>query len=126
MSFAGGSLKLKGGQALPVKGGVKKKKKKKHSDIDVAQLTGEALDEQVEGQQLKTTSTPDGVVLDPSSSEDKRTEAEKKFEEHSLKYEEARAKKAASKSHRERIKELNEKLASLTEHNDIFNVSYTA
>lgn len=48
--------------------------------------------------------TPEGVVLDPSQAEDRRTEAEKKFEEHTAKYEEARAKKAAGKSHRERVK----------------------
>ena len=28
-------------------------------------------------------------------------------------------------SHRERIRDLNEKLSNLTEHNAIFNVSYT-
>ena len=75
---------------------------------------------------------------------------------HFAKYEEERAKKAAGKSHRERIKvrvgwgaawrviyavrrrlklvlarvpdpqDLNEKLANLTEHHDLFRISYTA
>lgn len=48
--------------------------------------------------------TPEGVALDPQAVEDRRTEAEKKFEAHMQKYEEARAKKTAAKSHRDRIK----------------------
>lgn len=72
--------------------------------------------------------TADGVVLDPAADApaDRRTDAEKRAEAHMLKYEEARAKKAAAKSHQQRIKELNEKLASMTEHNDLFRISYTA
>ena len=69
--------------------------------------------------------TKDGVVLDPSAVADRRTAAEKRAEEHFLKYEEVRNRKAAAMSHRERIRDLNEKLSNLTEHNAIFNVSYT-
>jgi protein FAM32A len=69
--------------------------------------------------------TKDGVVLDPAAVADRRTAAEKRAEEHFLKYEEVRNRKAAAMSHRERIRDLNEKLSNLTEHNAIFNVSYT-
>lgn len=44
--------------------------------------------------------TREGVVLDPSAVEDRRTEAEKRADAHFLKYEEQRARKAAAKSHR--------------------------
>ena len=67
-------------------------------------------------------------MLDPSKDApaDRRTDAEKRAEAHMLQYEELRLKKAAGKSHQEKIKEFNEKLAAMTEHNDIFRISYTA
>lgn len=121
---------------MPVKGGIKKKKKKKTgtelaliegTDNQLAQQDG--LQQDGEGEGLPTgvkKVTPDGLVLDPEALPDKRTEAEKRHEEHMRKYEEERARKAAKKSHRDRIKEFNDKLAQMTEHHDLFNVSYTA
>lgn len=41
MSFVGGQLKLKGGQGLPVKGGVKKKKKAKKAADELALVAAE-------------------------------------------------------------------------------------
>ncbi|PRW55967.1 Conserved alpha-helical (ISS) [Chlorella sorokiniana] len=126
-TFVGGKLKLKGGvDPSQLKGGVKKKKKKAAADaLAVVPADGEPAAGGAGGDQQAQTgvvkATKEGVVLDPSAVADRRTEAEKKAEEHFLKHEAQRAKKIASKSHRERIKELNEKLASLTEHNDLFN-----
>ncbi|PSC71518.1 Conserved alpha-helical (ISS) [Micractinium conductrix] len=154
MSFVGGKLKLKGGvDPSQLKGGVKKRKKSKSKGKEEAAGGGNELavvptdggDAPVGGeggdaqQQAGTSAaggaalppgavevTREGVVLDPSLVEDRRTEAEKKAEAHFLKYQDARARKDAAKSHRERIKDLNDKLATLTEHHDIFRISYTA
>lgn len=151
-TFVGGKLKLKGGvDPTQLKGGVKKKKKKKDKRKEEeealavvpadggaegateAAAAGEGGDQQQQdapgGSKLPPGAvkvTREGVVLDPSAVEDRRTEAEKRADAHFLKYEEQRARKAAAKSHRERIKELNEKLATLTEHHDLFRISYTA
>lgn len=138
-TFVGGKLKLKGGlDPSQLKGGVKKKKKSSKGK-EAAEGTELALvpadggkggDQQQQADPSHPPGvvavTKDGMVLDPNAVVDKRTEAEKKAEAHFLKYEEARASKAALKSHRDRIKELNEKLSNLTEHNDIFRISYTS
>jgi protein FAM32A len=117
MSFTGGKLKLKGGADLP---GVKKKKKKKDKD------TQKAVEAALEGEaaQEGAPAASDGTATAPPP-EDRRTEAEKRFEAHLAKYEDQRLKKAASKSHRERVKEMNEKLATLTEHHDVPRISYS-
>ncbi|KAL4457879.1 hypothetical protein ABPG75_012744 [Micractinium tetrahymenae] len=149
-TFVGGKLKLKGGvDPTQLKGGIKKKKKKDKqkeealavvpADGGAEQATeaaagGEGGDQQQQqdapgGSKLPPGAvkvTREGIVLDPSAVEDRRTEAEKKADAHFLKYEEQRARKAAAKSHRDRVKELNEKLATLTEHHDLFRISYTA
>lgn len=116
MSFVGGKLKLKGVSDLP---GVKKKKKKSKqvSDIKDTSEPPAITDDAGAG-----TSTQEAA---PPAVEDRRTEAEKKYEAHLLKTEEQRLKKAASKSHRERVKELNEKLANTTEHFDLPRISHT-
>lgn len=50
MSFVGGALKLKGGQALPVKGGVKKKKKSKKGKELAVVATEDGGSEQPKGE----------------------------------------------------------------------------
>ncbi|KAG7669464.1 hypothetical protein Ndes2526B_g05796 [Nannochloris sp. 'desiccata'] len=119
MSFVGGKLKLKGGSDLS---GVKKKKKKsKHSNDILASAT----DNKDNSELVTTGDAGGGTSTQQPIVEDRRTEAEKRFEAHLMKTEEQRLKKAASKSHRERIKELNEKLASTTEHFDLPRISHT-
>lgn len=127
----GGKLKLKGGEALPKPGGVKKRKKKPAAEgkelalaavEDAKAAGGDANGEEAAAPKR----TAEGVFLEPNPAEDRRTEAEKKLEAHFEKYEKERAKKEAAKSHREKIKELNEKLANQTEHFDLFRISYTA
>ena len=62
-AFVGGSLKLKGGKALPVKGGIKKKKKKK-TGTELAVIEGnDSQQAQQEGQQQDGVSEglPTGV-----------------------------------------------------------------
>jgi protein FAM32A len=118
MSFTGGKLKLKGGSDLP---GVKKKKKKLKQATDLSVIA--AIDNNKDDSEVPTaegTSTQQ-----PHDVEDRRTDAEKRFEARLMKTEEQRLKKAASKSHRERIKELNEKLANTTEHFDLPRISHT-
>eukprot|EP00879_Flechtneria_rotunda_P001079 GHRR01001219.1.p1 GENE.GHRR01001219.1~~GHRR01001219.1.p1 ORF type:complete len:125 (+),score=37.49 GHRR01001219.1:352-726(+) len=118
MSFAGGKLKLKGGE--PAKGGVKKKKKKPNTSSELALTsTGAAGDEQ---QQTKAEpiKTKDGFILPtPSADADRRTEAEKRHETRLKTLEEERLRKYAAKGYRDRVKEFNEHLASLSEHHDI-------
>lgn len=132
MSFVGGKLKLKGGEVVKA-GGKKKKRPKTTGDELVAIGIDDAKDKGSQQQRQQEepgvlARTSEGVVLDPAAqaTQDRRTEAEKKYEAHTLRYAELRAKKDASKSHRERIKELNDKLATMTEHHDIFRISYTA
>ncbi|KAL6768539.1 hypothetical protein ACKKBF_B11125 [Auxenochlorella protothecoides x Auxenochlorella symbiontica] len=115
-TFTGGALKLKGG-LKPT--GIKKKKKKSSTTTELVAVDGAAGKELAGGKEGEGASAPLAV-------EDRRTAAEKAADAHALKYEEARIRKAAAKSHRERIAEMNEKLANLTEHHDIFRISYTA
>lgn len=121
MSFVGGKLKLKGVTDLP---GVKKKKKKiKHIDANTLAAEKKAADDS-----LAMPPPPPATSNKEQAQEeveDKRTEAEKRFEEHMMKYEAERLKKAAGKSHRDRVKELNEKLSTMTEHHDIPRISYS-
>jgi len=119
MSFVGGKLKLKGGSDPP---GVKKKKKKSKQPSEILDASTDInnnTEVAAAGEAGAGTSTKQPAV------EDRRTEAEKRFEAHLMKTEEQRLKKAASKSHRERIKELNEKLANTTEHFDLPRISHT-
>lgn len=123
MPFVGGKLRLKGEGA--VAGGVKKKKKKKTTDA--VETKREATESEkdfndVGGEKALTIVEREEKFAVP---EDRRTEAEKRFEARVAKLEEERARKAAAKSHRERVKELNEKLATLTEHHDIPRISYS-
>lgn len=124
----GGKLKLKGGE-LP---GVKKKKKKKTTEHAAVEAVLAADGTEDAGKAAADAAAPSTEAAAAGGSgagapplEDRRTEAEKRFEAHLMKYEKQRAEKAASKSHRERIAELNEKLATLTEHHDIPRISYS-
>lgn len=121
MSFVGGKLKLKGGEPLKTAGGVKKKKK--HDDKALTSPSGAPVQDPNEGENderaEKTRKAIHGYELDPNVVEDRRTEAEKRFEARFRKVEEQMCKKAAAKSHRERVKEFNEYLAQLSEHHDI-------
>ena len=125
MSFVGGKLKLKGTSDLS---GVKKKKSKKKGNaaIELAEKAAAA-----ETEPTTATAIKDGEATGEEGSaagaveEDRRTDAEKRFEAHMMKYEEQRLKKAATKSHRERVKEMNEKLSTLTEHHDLPRISYS-
>lgn len=122
MSFVGGKLKLKGGTDLL---GVKKKKKKKQPTEIVAAEADGAKEIAAEDAAAKEAAPPAEGVSGSAAAEDRRTEAEKRFEAHLAKFEEARLKKAAAKSHRERVKEMNEKLSTLTEHHDLPRISYS-
>eukprot|EP00878_Enallax_costatus_P000817 GHUV01000942.1.p1 GENE.GHUV01000942.1~~GHUV01000942.1.p1 ORF type:complete len:126 (+),score=45.09 GHUV01000942.1:257-634(+) len=119
MSFVGGKLKLKGGD--PLKGGVKKKKKKS-SNAELALANTEVGGE---GEDKATTAaepikTKDGYILPvPAAATDRRTEAEKRHDERLRKLEEERLRKQATKGYRDRVKDFNEHLASLSEHHDI-------
>jgi protein FAM32A len=120
--FAGGKLKLKGGE--PLKGGVKKKKKSDKgggsSGAELA-LTSSIGDPAAAGSgTAEPIKTRDGYILPaPAPDADRRTEAEKRFAERQRKLEEERLRKQAAKGYRERVKEFNEHLANLSEHHDI-------
>lgn len=130
----GGKLKFKGGKEPPRAGGIKKKKKKDKVAADGSKelvvteaAGGENGMSAADAGKVEPKRTADGVVLaQPDPTADRRTEAEKKLDAHFSKYEAERAKKEAGKSHRDKIRDLNEKLASMTEHYDLFRVSYTA
>jgi protein FAM32A len=114
MSFVGGKLKLKGGEPE----GIKKKKKKKDKEKDAAAMALTTTDSKQE-QEAEAGSTREGYAIKPKEGEDRRTEAERKFDDRVRKLEEERIRKLAQKSHKDRIKEFNEKLANLSEHHDI-------
>jgi len=114
MSFAGGKLKLKGGDTLGAKGVTKKKKKKSSS--------GElALVDSSKGSKDDTKALTEGYVIDEPDSAllDRRTPAERRHDEHLAARERERITKMADKSHRQRVAEFNEYLSNLTEHHDI-------
>ncbi|GLC41597.1 hypothetical protein PLESTB_000698200 [Pleodorina starrii] len=122
MSFVGGKLKLKGGEPLKTGGGVKKKKKKQEEKA-LAAASGAPAQEPAQAERdddaEKTRRAIQGYELDPNAVEDRRTEAEKRFDARFRKVEEQMCTKAAAKSHRERVKDFNEYLAKLSEHHDI-------
>jgi protein FAM32A len=115
MSFVGGTLKLKGG--VPLQGAVKKKKKKSSPGPEGTAKTLAAADNagQAAAPKDDLKEIIKGKELQPrGETEDRRTEAEKRFEQHQIKLEADRLKKLAGKSHRDRIKEFNEQLANLS------------
>lgn len=108
----GGKLVLKGN--VPVKsGGVKKKKKKSQEDKQGSDAAASAAD-------AETSKILNGYELPAKDeTEDRRTEAEKRYDARIQKLELEQTKKLAQKSHRERVKDFNEHLSKLTEHYDI-------
>lgn len=119
MSFVGGKLKLKGGD--PLKGGVKKKKKKpSNAELALANAEDGGEGEDKAATAAEPTKTRDGYILPtPAATADRRTEAEKRHEERLRKLEEERLRKQAGKGYRDRVKDFNERLANLSEHHDI-------
>lgn len=116
--FVGGRLKLKGGE--PLKGGVKKKKKKaSNTELALTNAEEPAAGEEKE-KAAEPVKTKDGYILpDPPKTADRRTEAEKRHAERLKQLEEERLRKQAAKGYRDRVKDFNEHLASLSEHHDI-------
>lgn len=119
-----GVLKLKGGEQLKPAGGVKKKKKAAQSPGEGSQsqaLTrAESANEEPAAAKDDITAITRGYkVQKASETEDRRTDAEKRFEARQLQLEEDRLKKLASKSHRDRVKDFNTYLEKLSEHHDI-------
>lgn len=132
MSFVGGKLKLKGGDGLKAGGAVHKKKKKRSKEVSEGALVegsanGEAADPQEGGskdseQDMKKLL--EGYEVQPKSeAEDRRTEAEKRYDERLGKIQYDQMKKQAGKSHRGRIQDFNEYLSKLSEHHDLFKIS---
>ncbi len=116
-----GPLKLKGGSPLKVAdSGVKKKKKKPASEASpagqqLARTDSGSAAAAAEGDKQDITAITRGVELKaPSENEDRRTDAEKRFEQRQIKLEQERLKKLASKSHRDRVKDFNDYLANLS------------
>lgn len=115
MSFVGGKLKLKGGDALGAKGG-SKKKKSKSKKLSSGELA--AAGNGTEDQKALT----EGYVIEETEETrlvDRRTPAERRHDAYLEAREKERISKMASKSHRERVQEFNEYLTNLTEHHDI-------
>lgn len=132
MSFVGGKLKLKGGETLKPAGGVKKKKKKSspgpgdETGASTALARVDSKDDPESNAKKEAEDKEDlkkvlhGYELkSPSENEDRRTEAEKRFEQRQMQLEQDRLKKLASKSHRDRVKDFNDYLSNLSEHHDI-------
>ncbi|KAI4528322.1 DUF1754-domain-containing protein [Schizophyllum commune Loenen D] len=120
----GGSLKLKGGV---VEGGiVKKKKKSKHksksteSEVDAERKrVKELLLKNDDDGPSPSGSGRNSPAVGGSSSVDRRTDAEKRFEEIQRRRLQQKVAKLAGKTHKERVQQFNEKLESLSEHHDI-------
>ncbi|KAI0734998.1 hypothetical protein C8Q76DRAFT_710591 [Earliella scabrosa] len=122
----GGSLKLKGG--VTDGGVVKKKKKSKSKDKEKAASPDEdrvkALERAIQEDAAKSAS-PSGsgrnspAVASGSSSSDRKTAAERRFEEVQRKRLAAKVARLANKSHKDRVNEFNSKLEALSEHHDI-------
>lgn len=116
--FVGGALKLKGGAPLKSAGGVKKAKKKGSSS---ALVQAESAEKQTKAEAEKDLKeiTRGYEIKQPDEDDDRRTDAEKRFEARQIQLEKDRLKKLAGKSHRDRVKDFNDYLANLSEHHDI-------
>lgn len=102
MSFSGGKLKLKGGKdikgALKPAAGVEKPKKKKKEKRDHAGAEDEAA------QVAEVIETAEGYVLPTRmQTDDRRTDAEKRYAKKMEKREIENLRKMAQHSHRDRI-----------------------
>lgn len=116
MSFVGGKLKLKGGESLKTAGGVAKKKKKSKDEGAIVQHNADSEgDTKKEDKSENLKEILHGYELkQPEEGEDRRTDAEKRFQARQIKLEEERLKKLAAKSHRDRVKDFNEHLSKLS------------
>ncbi|KIJ66280.1 hypothetical protein HYDPIDRAFT_109273 [Hydnomerulius pinastri MD-312] len=121
----GGSIKLKGGVA---EGGIVKKKKKSKlkSKVD------NGKERERERERVKELMFSEDVDPTPGSasgsnrgspslsgSNDRKTDAERRFEEVQRRRLADRVAKMAHRTHKDRVNELNAKLESLSEHHDI-------
>ncbi|KAH7908003.1 hypothetical protein BJ138DRAFT_1091930 [Hygrophoropsis aurantiaca] len=123
----GGSLKLKGG----VKDGgvVKKKKKSKSKSTSKSEVDAErdrvkellfAEDINTEGRSPSASgSGRNSPAASGSKANDRKTDAERRFEEVQKRRLADKVAKMAHKTHKDRVAELNAKLESLSEHHDI-------
>jgi len=138
MSFVGGKLKLKGSD--PLRGGVKKKKRKGAPEALALVPAAEGDDPAAAAAAVAAAGGSGGATGDDDAEErrklregapvaaqgegaDRRTEAERRYEERLREVEYKAMSKQAAKSHRERIKDFNEYLSKLSEHHDLFKIS---
>ncbi|KAF8415105.1 hypothetical protein L210DRAFT_3588005 [Boletus edulis BED1] len=119
----GGSLKFKGGVA---EGGIVKKKKKSKSKAkpdDVKELDRERVKELLlredNGSAPGSASGSNRASPSLSNGNDRKTEAERRFEEAQRRRLLGKVAKIAHKTHKDRVNEFNSKLESLSEHHDI-------
>ncbi|KAF8445588.1 hypothetical protein L210DRAFT_5908 [Boletus edulis BED1] len=119
----GGSLKFKGGVA---EGGIVKKYKKSKSKAkpdDVKELDRERVKELLlredNGSAPGSASGSNRASPSLSNGNDRKTEAERRFEEAQRRRLLGKVAKIAHKTHKDRVNEFNSKLESLSEHHDI-------
>ncbi|KAI9570251.1 DUF1754-domain-containing protein [Boletus coccyginus] len=119
----GGSLKLKGGVA---DGGIVKKKKKSKSKPkldDVKERDRERAKELLSTEDIGSTpgSASGSNRASPSLSNgnERKTDAERRFEEAQRRRLMGKVARIAHKTHKDRVNEFNAKLESLSEHHDI-------
>ncbi|OJA19544.1 carbomoyl phosphate synthetase large subunit [Rhizopogon vesiculosus] len=121
----GGSLKLKGGVA---EGGIVKRKKKSKSKSNPQSDSGKDRErERVKELLFKeeaelVNGSPSGSNRDSpalSGNNDRKTDAERRFEEAQRRRLADKVARLARKTHKDRVNELNARLESLSEHHDI-------
>ncbi|KZT02446.1 DUF1754-domain-containing protein [Laetiporus sulphureus 93-53] len=126
----GGALKLRGGVA---EGGIVKKRKHKSKSKEKEKEKEKEEDKVAEAERLKElesalkveeakSGSPSGSGRSSpvvSSSSDRKTAAERRFEEVQKKRLAAKVAKLANQTHKDRVHEFNSKLEALSEHHDI-------
>lgn len=120
---------MKGGLAVKSAATKKRSKKRKANkqilvEVDDEDGKAEREEEGLPGEDMMpgdaAKETLEGYHLPPrSEGEDRRTEAERKYDEWQKRREDKQVGVLAGKSHRARIRDFNEYLANLTEHHDI-------
>ncbi|KAH7930424.1 DUF1754-domain-containing protein [Leucogyrophana mollusca] len=124
----GGSLKLKGGVS---DGGIVKKKKKSKSKTSTSKSKVDsdrdrvkellfAEDVDIDGHSPSASgSGRNSPAASGSNGNDRKTDAERRFEEVQRRRLADKVARMAHKTHKDRVAELNSKLESLSEHHDI-------
>ncbi|KZT30829.1 DUF1754-domain-containing protein [Neolentinus lepideus HHB14362 ss-1] len=117
----GGSLKLKGGVA---EGGIVKKKKKSsksQSKLDKERDLERLREARLKDEAVKSSSPSGSNRNSPAvgGSNDKKTEAERRFEETQKRRMAEKVARLANMTHKDRVNEFNAKLEALSEHHDI-------